>query len=43
MLFSRDGHDVKAVTSGKEAIKLIKSEEFDLSELSRHINDAFNK
>ena len=30
MLFSREGHDVKAVTSGKEAIDLIKSEEFDL-------------
>ncbi|MGR3303468.1 MAG: PAS domain S-box protein, partial [Candidatus Scalindua sp.] len=29
-LFSREGHDVKAVTSGKEAIDLIKSEEFDL-------------
>jgi CheY-like chemotaxis protein len=30
MLFSRDGHDVKAVTSGEEAIKLIKREEYDL-------------
>ena len=30
ILFSRDGHDVKAVASGKEGIDLIKSEEFDL-------------
>jgi CheY-like chemotaxis protein len=28
-LFSRDGHDVKAVTSGKEGIDLIRSEEYD--------------
>lgn len=27
---SRAGHDVKSITSGKEAIELIKSEEFDL-------------
>ncbi len=29
-LFSRDGHDVKTVTSGKEGISMIKSEVYDL-------------
>ncbi|KKL85919.1 hypothetical protein LCGC14_1949920 [marine sediment metagenome] len=28
--FSRDGHDVKSVNNGTEAIKLLKNEEFDL-------------